>query len=181
MGAVVGVIMGSDSDLPVMSAACEVLDRFEVGYETTIVSAHRTPRRLVEYAESAAGRGLHVIIAGAGGAAHLPGMVASLTPLPVIGVPVRASNLEGLDSLLSIVQMPRGVPVATVAINNATNAGLLAVRMLGAAFNNLRSSMEGFLAEQERGVLEKAAQLESDGWRAYLDRRSDDERPSVRF
>ncbi len=170
MSAHVGVIMGSDSDLPVMSAACEVLGQFRVSFETTIVSAHRTPRRLVRYAEEAAGRGLRVIIAGAGGAAHLPGMVASLTPLPVIGVPVRASNLEGIDSLLSIVQMPRGVPVATVAINNATNAGLLAVRVLATGMPELQDRMSAFLAQQEAGVLEKARELEQEGFTTYLKR-----------
>ena len=127
---IVGVIMGSDSDLPCMIDACNMLEQFGVPYETTIVSAHRTPQRMVTYAGEAAGRGLRVIIAGAGGAAHLPGMVAALTPLPVIGVPVKTSALSGVDSLYSIVQMPGGVPVATVAIGNAKNAGLLAIRML---------------------------------------------------
>ncbi|CAN0892835.1 Phosphoribosylaminoimidazole carboxylase, chloroplastic (Fragment) [Linum grandiflorum] len=127
-----GIIMGSDSDLPVMKDAARILTMFGVPHEVKIVSAHRTPELMYSYALSARDRGLQLIIAGAGGAAHLPGMVASLTPLPVIGVPVRSSSLDGMDSLLSIVQMPRGVPVATVAINNATNAGLLAVRILGA-------------------------------------------------
>ncbi|KAJ6359982.1 hypothetical protein OIU77_004063 [Salix suchowensis] len=127
----VGIIMGSDSDLPIMKDAAMILNMFGVPHEVRIVSAHRTPEMMFSYALSARDRGIQIIIAGAGGAAHLPGMVASLTPLPVIGVPVRASALDGMDSLLSIVQMPRGVPVATVAINNATNAGLLAVRMLG--------------------------------------------------
>ena len=129
----VGIIMGSDSDWPTMRAAAEALDEFGVAYEVGVVSAHRTPHRMLEYAGEAAGRGLRVIIAGAGGAAHLPGMVASATPLPVIGVPVPLRHLDGLDSLLSIVQMPAGVPVATVSIGGARNAGLLAVRILGAS------------------------------------------------
>ena len=130
---VVGLIMGSDSDWPVMSGAGEVLDDFTVGYEVSVISAHRTPARMLDYAASAVGRGLRVIIAGAGGAAHLPGMVASATVLPVIGVPVPLSNLDGLDSLLSIVQMPAGIPVATVSIGGARNAGLLAVRILASS------------------------------------------------
>ncbi len=134
----VGIIMGSDSDLPTMRAAAEVLAELEVPHEVKVVSAHRTPRDMVRYAERAEERGLRVIIAGAGGAAHLPGMVASLTSLPVIGVPVVSKALQGLDSLLSIVQMPGGVPVATVAIGNAKNAGLLAARILGAADATLR-------------------------------------------
>mmetsp|Transcript_70786 Transcript_70786/g.140292 ORF Transcript_70786/g.140292 Transcript_70786/m.140292 type:complete len:348 (+) Transcript_70786:770-1813(+) len=166
-GATVGVIMGSDSDLPCMRAACEVLEQFGVAYEVTIVSAHRTPARLFEYAQQAGSRGLQVVIAGAGGAAHLPGMVAALTPLPVIGVPVKSSALSGNDSLLSIVQMPRGVPVATVAIGNAANAGLLAVRMLGMADMRLREAMASFMSEQETEVLHKAARLEKEGYRGY--------------
>ena len=129
----VGVVMGSDSDWPVMEAAAEVLDEFEVPYEADVVSAHRMPREMIAYGEQAASRGLRVIIAGAGGAAHLPGMLASVTPLPVIGVPVPLKHMEGLDSLLSIVQMPAGIPVATVAVGGARNAGLLAVRILAAA------------------------------------------------
>ncbi len=142
----VGVIMGSDSDWPTMKAAAEALAEFGVEYEVSVVSAHRTPDRMVEYARSAADRGLAVIIAGAGGAAHLPGMVASLTPLPVIGVPVPLRHLDGLDSLLSIVQMPAGIPVATVSIGNARNAGLLAVRILGTADAALRDRMERYQA-----------------------------------
>ena len=138
MKPLVGIIMGSDSDLPTMQAAAEVLAELEVPHEVKVVSAHRTPRDMVRYAERAEERGLRVIIAGAGGAAHLPGMVASLTSLPVIGVPVMSKALQGLDSLLSIVQMPGGVPVATVAIGNAKNAGLLAARILGTADANLR-------------------------------------------
>jgi 5-(carboxyamino)imidazole ribonucleotide mutase len=143
----VGVIMGSDSDWPVMSAAAAVLAEFELPYEARVVSAHRTPRDMADYAGSAAGRGLRVIIAGAGGAAHLPGMVASLTPLPVIGVPVPLSHLDGLDSLLSIVQMPAGIPVATVSIGGARNAGLLAVRILATADPALRERVSAFQAD----------------------------------
>src|SRR5262249_55250921 len=129
----VGIIMGSDSDLKVMNDAAAILEQFNIPFELKVVSAHRTPKRMVDYAERAAERGLKVIIAGAGGAAHLPGMVAALTPLPVIGVPIAATVLNGTDALLSIAQMPAGVPVATVAINNATNAGLLAIQILGSA------------------------------------------------
>ena len=163
----VGIIMGSDSDLPCMREAAIMCEKFQVPYEITIVSAHRTPARLYDYSHSAEGRGLRVIIAGAGGAAHLPGMVAAMTPLPVIGVPVKSSALSGNDSLLSIVQMPKGIPVATVAIHNAANAGLLAVRMLGGAEPRLRAAMAGYMAEQEAEVLAKAARLERDGYAAY--------------
>jgi 5-(carboxyamino)imidazole ribonucleotide mutase len=142
----VGVIMGSDSDLDVMRGAIEALTEFDVAHEVRVVSAHRTPDALYDYAKGAADRGLRVIIAGAGGAAHLPGMVASMTPLPVIGVPVALEKLDGLDSLLSIVQMPAGIPVATVAIGNARNAGLLAVRVLGSTDPALRAAMEKFQA-----------------------------------
>ena len=168
----VAVIMGSDSDLSVMSDACRVLDELEVECEVTIVSAHRTPLRMVEYAGAAAGRGIRVVIAGAGGAAHLPGMVASLTDLPVIGVPVRATHLEGLDSLLSIVQMPRGVPVATVAINNSRNAGLLAARILALSDSKVRARIARFREDSTALVLEKASALESEGWEAYLSGRA---------
>jgi 5-(carboxyamino)imidazole ribonucleotide mutase len=164
------VIMGSDSDLPVMREAAEVLKTFDVPFELTIVSAHRTPERMVSWAQSAEERGIEVIIAGAGGAAHLPGMVASLTPLPVIGVPVKTSALSGLDSLLSIVQMPRGIPVATVAINNAKNAGLLAVRILGASIPELREGMKRFLSKQRTEIENKAALLEKEGYAGYLSR-----------
>uniref|UniRef100_A0A175YDG3 phosphoribosylaminoimidazole carboxylase n=1 Tax=Daucus carota subsp. sativus TaxID=79200 RepID=A0A175YDG3_DAUCS len=164
----VGIIMGSDSDLPVMKEAAKILNEFDVPVEVRIVSAHRTPELMFSYATSAMERGVQVIIAGAGGAAHLPGMVAALTPLPVIGVPVRASALDGLDSLLSIVQMPRGVPVATVAINNATNAGLLAVRMLGVGDANLKARMAQYLEDTRDTVLVKAEKLEKGGWEAYL-------------
>jgi 5-(carboxyamino)imidazole ribonucleotide mutase len=158
-GPVVGVIMGSDSDWRVMSAAAEALAEFEVPYEVSVVSAHRTPDRMLDYARQAGDRGLRVIIAGAGGAAHLPGMVASATPLPVIGVPVPLATLDGLDSLLSIVQMPAGVPVACVSIGGARNAGLLAVRMLGAADAGLRARVLAQQAELERSVLAKDAAL----------------------
>jgi len=150
---VVGVIMGSDSDWPIMSAAAEALAEFAVPYEVRVVSAHRTPRDMLDYAAGAAGRGLRVIVAGAGGAAHLPGMVASLTPLPVVGVPVPLKHLDGLDSLLSIVQMPAGIPVATVAVGGARNAGLLAVRILATADEQLRARVADFqtaLAETAR-------------------------------
>lgn len=157
---VVGIIMGSDSDLPVMQAAAVALDELGVAYEMTIVSAHRTPGRLYDYAQSAVDRGLRVIVAGAGGAAHLPGMAAALTPLPVIGVPVKTSSLSGQDSLLSIVQMPAGVPVATVAINGARNAGILAAQILGASDPALRDRIVAFKRDLESMVLEKAARME---------------------
>ena len=147
MAPIVGICMGSDSDWPTMQAAAGALEEFGVPYEVGVVSAHRMPHEMVEYGSTAAARGLRIIIAGAGGAAHLPGMLASLTPLPVIGVPVSVGSLDGMDSLLSIVQMPAGVPVATVAIGNARNAGLLAVRMLGIGDDDLRESMVQFQAE----------------------------------
>lgn len=163
----VGVIMGSDSDLPVMSAACRVLKQFDVPFECSIVSAHRTPQKMAEYAESAETRGLKVIIAGAGGAAHLPGMVAASTTLPVIGVPVKGSSLDGVDSLYSIVQMPRGVPVAAVAINNAMNAGLLAVRTLGVGNAELRRKLDAFRQRNLEEVLAKDAHLLDVGFDEY--------------
>ena len=155
----VGVIMGSDSDWPTMKLAAEALTEFGVEHEVSVVSAHRTPRAMLDYAESAAERGLRVIIAGAGGAAHLPGMVAAMTPLPVIGVPVPLKHLDGMDSLLSIVQMPAGVPVATVSIGGARNAGLLAVRILGASDPALRARMVAFQAELRDLVATKDAAL----------------------
>jgi 5-(carboxyamino)imidazole ribonucleotide mutase len=155
----VGVIMGSDSDWPVMAAAAEALAEFDVAYEVGVHSAHRTPQRMLDYATAAAGRGLRVVIAGAGGAAHLPGMVAAATPLPVIGVPVPLARLDGLDSLLSIVQMPAGVPVATVAVGGARNAGLLAVRMLAIADPPLLRRMQDFQAALAESVLVKDAAL----------------------
>src|ERR1700721_1428551 len=151
----VGVIMGSDSDWSVMSDAADALAEFDVAYEIGVVSAHRTPQRMLEYAQQAAGRGIGVIIAGAGGAAHLPGVVAAATPLPVIGVPVPLAKLDGLDSLLSIVQMPAGVPVATVSIGGARNAGLLAVRILAAADSKLLDRMMAFQRDLEAMVLAK--------------------------
>jgi 5-(carboxyamino)imidazole ribonucleotide mutase len=157
----VGVIMGSDSDWPVMQAAAEALAEFDVECEVGVYSAHRTPQRMLDYATAAAGRGLQVIIAGAGGAAHLPGMVAAATPLPVIGVPVPLARLDGLDSLLSIVQMPAGVPVATVAVGGARNAGLLAVRILAATDQGLRSRMAAFQADLAGSVLAKDEALKS--------------------
>jgi 5-(carboxyamino)imidazole ribonucleotide mutase len=159
MTAVVGVIMGSDSDWPVMRAAAEALTEFDVPHEVHVVSAHRTPQRMLDYASGAADRGLRVIIAGAGGAAHLPGMVASATVLPVIGVPVPLAYLDGMDSLLSIVQMPAGVPVATVSVGGARNAGLLAVRILAAADAGLRAKMAEFQQELARSVAAKDAKL----------------------
>ncbi|THH30431.1 hypothetical protein EUX98_g3751 [Antrodiella citrinella] len=163
----VGIIMGSDSDLPVMLPAARILDSFKIPYELSIVSAHRTPDRMVEYARSAASRGLKVVVAGAGGAAHLPGMVAAMTALPVIGVPVKGSTLDGVDSLHSIVQMPRGIPVATVAINNSTNAGLLAVRILTAGLPELVGTMENYMTKMENEVLAKVDKLEQVGWEVY--------------
>jgi 5-(carboxyamino)imidazole ribonucleotide mutase len=155
VGSIVGVIMGSDSDLPVMQAAADALQEFGIPHEVRIISAHRTPEEMIDYGKTAADRGLKVIIAGAGGAAHLPGMVASVTPLPVIGVPVGITKLHGMDALLSIVQMPAGIPVATVAVDNARNAGLLAVRILGAGDPALRERMSAFQEELRAMVLEK--------------------------
>ena len=170
MKPVVGIIMGSDSDLPVMSKAAEILDQLEVPYECTIVSAHRTPDRLCEYAKQAQGRGIRVIIAGAGGAAHLPGMTAAMTVLPVIGVPVQTKALGGVDSLYSIVQMPPGIPVATVAINGALNAGLLAAKILAVTDDEPRDRLDEYAQGLNDMVLDKAKALESDGYEAYLKR-----------
>nr|WP_243414716.1 5-(carboxyamino)imidazole ribonucleotide mutase [Sporosalibacterium faouarense] len=164
----VGIIMGSDSDLPVMKDAAEILDNFDIGYELTIVSAHRTPERLVEYAKDAKSRGLDVIIAGAGGAAHLPGMIASLTELPVIGVPIKTSSLSGLDSLLSIVQMPGGVPVATVAINGARNAGILSAQIVGVKTPEVQEKVFNYKRDLGKSVIEKADNLEEIGYKDYL-------------
>lgn len=166
--ALVGIIMGSDSDLPVMNEAKEVLDSFGVPNEIAIVSAHRTAKRMVDYATSAKKKGIEVIIAGAGGAAHLPGMVASLTPLPVIGVPVKTKSLAGLDSLLSIVQMPPGVPVATVAVNGAKNAGILACQMLGIKHASIASKVEKYKRDLESGMMKKADRLKKSGVKNYL-------------
>jgi 5-(carboxyamino)imidazole ribonucleotide mutase len=157
--ALVGVVMGSDSDWPVMRAAAEALDEFAVPYEADVVSAHRMPSDMIAYGSDAAARGLRVIIAGAGGAAHLPGMLASVTPLPVIGVPVPLKHLDGMDSLLSIVQMPAGVPVATVSVGGARNAGLLAVRVLAAADEELRRRMVEFQADLHAQAKAKGARL----------------------
>lgn len=164
----VAIIMGSDSDLKVMAQAAKMLDHFQVDYELTVVSAHRTVKRMVEYAESAVDRGIEVIIAGAGGAAHLPGMVAAITPLPVIGVPVKSSKLQGLDSLLSIVQMPGGIPVATVAIDQAKNAGILAASMLGIKYREILVRVAAYKAELQNQVEEKAQKLEAQGYADYL-------------
>ena len=164
----VGIIMGSDSDLPVMAEAAKVLEEFGVKYELTIVSAHRTPDRMYDYAKTASQRGIKVIIAGAGGAAHLPGMTAAITTLPVIGVPVKTRALSGVDSLYSIVQMPGGIPVATVAINGAKNAGLLAVRMLAAFNEELADKLKAYMKELVESVLVKADKLENIGFEAYL-------------
>jgi 5-(carboxyamino)imidazole ribonucleotide mutase len=166
----VGIIMGSDSDLTVMQAAADILKEFEVPHEVTVVSAHRTPERMREYAQTARNRGLQVIIAGAGGAAHLPGMVASLTTLPVIGVPIKSSNsIDGWDSVLSILQMPNGVPVATVALNAAKNAGILAAQMLGATDLALAEKLLAYKAGMESDVLSKVEQLRKEGWANQFD------------
>lgn len=165
----VGIIMGSDSDLPVMSEAANVLDEFGVKYELTVVSAHRTPDRMYEYAKSAKERGLKLIIAGAGGAAHLPGMTAAITSLPVIGVPIKTRALSGVDSLYSIVQMPGGIPVATVAINGGKNAGLLAVQILAAFDNELSVKIDSYKSDLEKSVITKAEKLEQIGYKKYLD------------
>jgi 5-(carboxyamino)imidazole ribonucleotide mutase len=164
----IGIIMGSDSDLPTMKGAIEACARFQVTHEVAIVSAHRTPQRMVEYAQTAHQRGIKVIIAGAGGAAHLPGMVAALTPLPVIGVPVQSKALQGVDSLYSIVQMPAGIPVATVAIGNATNAGLLAVQILASHDPQLLAAVQAYRAELAEIVRTKDQELANSGYQKYL-------------
>src|SRR5258708_37033296 len=167
---IIGIIMGSQSDLKVMRAAAEFLEEVKIPFELTVVSAHRTPRRMVDYASSARGRGLKVIIAGAGGAAHLPGMVASLSSLPVIGVPIRSSNsIDGWDSVLSILQMPNGVPVATVALNAAKNAGVLAATILGAFDEVIGAEVEAFQKGLEADVLEKIEALKTEGWGSKFD------------
>ncbi|THI98881.1 5-(carboxyamino)imidazole ribonucleotide mutase [Nocardioides sp.] len=165
MTARVGIVMGSDSDWPVMRAAAEALEEFDISYEADVVSAHRMPEAMLRYGKDAAGRGLSVIIAGAGGAAHLPGMLASVTPLPVIGVPVPLKYLDGMDSLLSIVQMPAGVPVATVAIGGARNAGLLAVRILAATDTTLQQSMTAFQRDLQASAEAKGAAVRGDNGR----------------
>jgi len=166
--AVVGIIMGSDSDLPTMKEAIAVCEEFSIPCEVAIVSAHRTPLRMVEYAQNAHQRGLKVIIAGAGGAAHLPGMIASLTPLPVIGVPVATRHLQGVDSLYSIVQMPAGIPVATVAIGNAKNAGLLAVQILAIHQSELLERVQHYRSSLSQSVMEKQDRLDRLGYDQYL-------------
>jgi 5-(carboxyamino)imidazole ribonucleotide mutase len=168
---IVGIIMGSDSDLSVMKAAADILKEFGIPFELTVVSAHRTPLRMVEYAKSAQERGLKVIIAGAGGAAHLPGMVAAITPLPVIGVPVKSSNsIDGWDSILSILQMPNGVPVATVALNASKNAGILAAKIVALSDEELSKKITAFMQAQERSVVEKVRALSDQGWPNGFDR-----------
>jgi 5-(carboxyamino)imidazole ribonucleotide mutase len=166
--ALIGIIMGSDSDLPTMEKAIAVCEDFAVPHEIAIISAHRTPDRMVEYARNAYQKGLRVIIAGAGGAAHLPGMVASLTTLPVIGVPVTTRQLKGVDSLYSIVQMPRGIPVATVAIGNAQNAGLLAVQILATSNPQLQSQLQQYRQDLSQTVVDKQERLDKLGYQAYL-------------
>jgi 5-(carboxyamino)imidazole ribonucleotide mutase len=159
----VGIIMGSESDLPVMRKAADMLREFDVPYEITVVSAHRTPERLFEYASGAHERGLRVIIAGAGGAAHLPGMAAAITPLPVIGVPIHSSNsIDGWDSVLSVLQMPGGVPVATVALDGAKNAGILAAQILSVANDNLRDALLVYKKKMQSAVMEMAQRVEND-------------------
>ena len=170
MSVEIGMIMGSDSDLPVMSKAAELLDKIGIEYELTIVSAHRTPDRMFEYAKTAKERGLKVIIAGAGGAAHLPGMVASMTVLPVIGVPVQTKALGGVDSLYSIVQMPPGIPVATVAINGALNAGLLAAKIIATSNEEVSKKVAEYAEELKDMVEEKAEKLEEIKYKGYLER-----------
>lgn len=161
----VGIIMGSDSDLPVMEDAAKVLDSFKIRHEVTVVSAHRTPQRMVHYAETAQERGIRVVIAGAGGAAHLPGMIAALTPVPVIGVPIKSSNsIDGWDSILSILQMPNGIPVATVALNGATNAGILAVQILATSNEALCTQIVDYKEELKGEVDEKIFRLRRQGY-----------------
>jgi 5-(carboxyamino)imidazole ribonucleotide mutase len=166
---VVGIIMGSQSDLKIMKDAAEVLEEFDITYELTVVSAHRTPQRMVDYSSTARKRGIRVIIAGAGGAAHLPGMVASLTSLPVIGVPVKSSNsIDGWDSVLSILQMPSGVPVATVALNGARNAGILAAQIIGSGDKELAKRLDKFKISMQKKVESAAKTIDLKGWKASL-------------
>ena len=167
MSVKVGIIMGSDSDLPVMSKAAEILDELQVPYELTIVSAHRTPDRLCEYAKTAEEKGISVIIAGAGKAAHLPGMCAAIFPMPVIGIPMKTSDLGGVDSLYSIVQMPTGIPVATVAINGGANAGILAAKILATSDADLLERLKVYSQEMKEEVEAKAAKLDEIGYKAY--------------
>jgi 5-(carboxyamino)imidazole ribonucleotide mutase len=164
----VGIIMGSDSDLPLMQEAAKVLQEFNIPFEITALSAHRVPQAVAKYSRTAAGRGLKVIIAGVGLAAHLPGVIAAFTPLPVIGVPIKSSATAGIDSLFSIAQMPPGVPVATVAINGAKNAGLLAVQILGAGDKKIQKKMVRYKAKMKSSVLAKAKKMEQSGFEKYL-------------
>ncbi len=166
----IGIIMGSQSDLGVMKEAAEFLEEIKIPFELTVVSAHRTPKRMVDYASSARSRGLKVIIAGAGGAAHLPGMVASLTSLPVVGVPIKSSNsIDGWDSVLSILQMPSGVPVATVALNGAKNAGILAAQIIGSQDKGIGRRLDNFKSSLQRKVEESFKQIEKKGWKKFAD------------
>ena len=165
----VGILMGSDSDLEIMSKACKVLEELQVDYEMTIISAHRMPDIFVDYAKTAEERGIEVIIAGAGGAAHLPGMCAAIFPLPVIGVPIHTKSLGGVDSLYSIVQMPSGIPVATVAINGAQNAGILAAKILATSDKDLRNRLKAYAENMKEAVVTKADKLASLGYEAYID------------
>jgi 5-(carboxyamino)imidazole ribonucleotide mutase len=170
MGPLVGIIMGSDSDLTIMQAASDILKEFGITHEVTVVSAHRTPLRMFEYAQKAKERGLRVIIAGAGGAAHLPGMVASITPLPVIGVPIKSSNsIDGWDSVLSILQMPNGVPVATVALNAAKNAGILAAEIIGSADESISQKVSAYKNSLNNEVIEKVEKMKKAGWENNFD------------
>lgn len=170
MSPTVGIIMGSDSDLPIMQAAADILKEFGIVYEVTVVSAHRTPLRMVEYAQKAKERGLKIIIAGAGGAAHLPGMVASITPLPVIGVPIKSSNsIDGWDSVLSILQMPNGIPVATVALNAAKNAGILAATIIGSFDEAIGEKVSAYKQNLDEEVQKKVEKLKMEGWNNQFD------------
>src|SRR5207342_567239 len=170
MNPLVGIIMGSDSDLGVMEAAADILKQFNIAHEVTVVSAHRTPLRMVEYAQKAKERGLKIIIAGAGGAAHLPGMVASITTLPVIGVPIKSSNsIDGWDSVLSILQMPNGIPVATVALNASKNAGILAATIIGAFDKSIGEKVAAYKKNLVAEVLKKVEKMKTDGWENVFD------------
>jgi 5-(carboxyamino)imidazole ribonucleotide mutase len=170
MNPLIGIIMGSDSDLPVMQAASDILKQFDIPHEVTVVSAHRTPHRMIEYATTAKERGLKVIIAGAGGAAHLPGMVAAVTTLPVIGVPIKSSNsIDGWDSVLSILQMPNGVPVGTVALNASKNAGILAAEILGTSDEMISKKIADYKNSLNNEVIEKVDKMKKDGWENKFD------------
>lgn len=168
----IGIIMGSDSDLPVMKEAAQILEEFNIEYEITIISAHRTPERMYDYAKTASERGINIIIAGAGGSAHLPGMTAAITSIPVIGVPIKTKTLNGIDSLYSIVQMPFGIPVATVAINGAKNAALLAVQIIGSFDKEISKKVLNYKNDMKEAVINKADRLESIGYNEYLNKKS---------